>query len=651
MTDDLTQEHFKELVVTIINKMSTLVTDGINVDPGDTFTLATAEQPAGTDTGNVVIKGADKVSSSGQGGSVIISSGEAGSSGTAGEVQINSTGSCNTLVGNSSAEVLVTGSSVDFNGVLEVTQTSTNILTGRAIFTPTALPTPVTAGTLAMDSSNNTLNIFDGGSWRVLALEPGNHLAFNNGPPAFALPGTTLASFEVLVQNVNNVTQTGNTDETVLTIDSVEYKETAVAGVATFTTVVSPVTVGGYSVTTRATSNTIIPTSPTTLTVVNESASKLQISSLSQSTAVAGSVLTTFTVDILTPSDLLVTSDNSTLVTVDGVSLTLGGTTSATASSGVATFSLVTAPELVGTLTIRATSSPVLTSDDSDSTIAIEAAAANKLVFDTLTQITSAPSTTLDPFTVRITDEFGNTILTDNSTDVTVNGGALTLTGTLVATASSGVATFSSVVSPSSTGSLTLTATSSPVYTSGDSATSITILTPMPVYVLSSDSSPPPWEAFASSRSGSTNAAWKAFNNTLANINDLWECGANEYNNGTYVGPITTAGIDGELLVLTNNTTAYTVVQYTLHASNGDNPLRTPEDWTILATNDTSDPAEDATGWVAIASETGQINWSNLESRVYTVPTGNQAPYQRYAMVVERIQSSTRCHVASLRFQ
>ena len=126
---------------------------------------------------------------------------------------------------------------------------------------------------------------------------------------------------------------------------------------------------------------------------------------------------------------------------------------------------------------------------------------------------------------------------------------------------------------------------------------------------------------------------------------------ANEYNNGTYVGPITTAGIDGELLVLTNNTTAYTVVQYTLHASNGDNPLRTPEDWTILATNDTSDPAEDATGWVAIASETGQINWSNLESRVYTVPTGNQAPYQRYAMVVERIQSSTRCHVASLRFQ
>ena len=459
--------------------MATLLSDSIDVVQGGTFTLSTQTQTNNTDSGNIVIKGADKVASAGQGGNVVVVSGEPGSSGTAGEVKINSDVVCATRVGNTTASVDLTGSAITVNSILEVTQTDVTMLNGHAVFTPTALPLSDTVGTVAFSSDTNKLHIFDGSSWRTFGINTGNLLVFTNVPASVA-NSITLPAFEVLIQNSSYVTQTGSTDDIVVTLDGVDYTESAVAGVATFSTVVAPGTPGSYSL--RAgplAPGTITPTVPQNITVIDTIASKLRVGTLTQpgAEAEAGSVLTSFTVEILNTADVLVTSDNTTMVTVDGVSLTLGGTVTVQAVAGVATFSSVTAPEAAGTLTIRATSSPALNSDDSDTTISVVAAAASKLVFGTLTQTDAVTNTLLTPpFTVNVSDQYDNIVTSDSSTVITVSGD-LTITGTLVVQAVSGVSTFSSVTLPSTAGTLTLTATGGGL-TPGVSATSITISGP-----------------------------------------------------------------------------------------------------------------------------------------------------------------------------
>jgi hypothetical protein len=137
-------------------------------------------------------------------------------------------------------------------------------------------------------------------------------------------------------------------------------------------------------------------------------------------------------------------ADSSTVVTV-AIALgsgTLSGDLTATASSGVATFSNL---KIVGTgsHSLIFTADGLLSNTSAPRTIG--AGVATQLV------VTTPPSGAVNDvaFTgqpvIAVRDSGGNTVTTDSSTEVTVDkaSGSGTLSGTLTATAINGVATFS----------------------------------------------------------------------------------------------------------------------------------------------------------------------------------------------------------------
>ncbi len=153
-------------------------------------------------------------------------------------------------------------------------------------------------------------------------------------------------------------------------------------------------------------------------------------------------------------------SDNIALTASAGC--TLGGTDTATASNGIATFSAVT---------ITAGSSCTLTATDTTRTIAtatsspattLTASTASKVVFTTAPPTSAVAGTNLASFSVSVEDQYGNVETSGNgSSDViTLTASGCGLSGTDTATASSGVATFNAV-DFTKVGTCTLTATDS----------------------------------------------------------------------------------------------------------------------------------------------------------------------------------------------
>ncbi|MEX1258280.1 MAG: invasin domain 3-containing protein, partial [Gemmatimonadota bacterium] len=168
----------------------------------------------------------------------------------------------------------------------------------------------------------------------------------------------------------------------------------------------------------------------------------------------SGALLTTQpSVEILDGALNRVTTNNSVAVSVaiqSGAGATLGGTLQATASSGLATFSGATFAGLVGTnYVLRFTSVPALGFADSNNVMVTGPGTAASLRIVTQPAAgTSGALLTTQP-TVEILDGAMNRVTTNNSTVVSVAvlpapaGGSVG--GTLSATASSGLATFSGV--------------------------------------------------------------------------------------------------------------------------------------------------------------------------------------------------------------
>ena len=252
---------------------------------------------------------------------------------------------------------------------------------------------------------------------------------------------------------------------------------TASSGVATFSGVTLAGTVGTNYVL-RFTSSPVLTTNDSAIVTVTAGvASQLAITQEPVGGASGAALGTQPVVTIQDAQGNTVTTDSSTVVTVaigSGAGGTLGGTLTATASSGVATFSGVTLAGTVGTnYVLRFTSSPVLTTNDS-ANVTVTAGVASQLAI-TQEPVGGASGAALGTQpVVTIQDAQGNTVTTDSSTVVTVaigSGAGGTLGGTLTATASSGVATFSGVTLAGTVGTdYVLRFTSSPVLTADDSA-------------------------------------------------------------------------------------------------------------------------------------------------------------------------------------
>ncbi len=163
-------------------------------------------------------------------------------------------------------------------------------------------------------------------------------------------------------------------------------------------------------------------------------------------TTVAGQAISSVTVSVEDSGNSVVTSDNSaiTFLVNTGPGSTAGTVFFAvSATNGVATFSGLSLTQ-AGNYTLKATD-PGLTAGISSS-FAITPDVASQLAFTTQPVGTVAGST-LASVAVSVEDQFGNVVTTDSSNVViSLGSGSGSVGGTTTVAASSGVATFSTLV-------------------------------------------------------------------------------------------------------------------------------------------------------------------------------------------------------------
>jgi hypothetical protein len=300
--------------------------------------------------------------------------------------------------------------------------------------------------------ANLLVNVLDGGG--TTTPPAATHLSLS--APSSVTAGSTF-SLTVTALSASNTTATGY-------LDTVQFSSTGgLTGLPssyTFTAADDGVhTFTGLTLSTTGT-QTIAATDATTKSITGSTsilvnpvsvAAATHFSISAPSTSVAGSA---FSVTVIAQ-----TSSNSTATGYTG---TVHFTTSDTASGvvlpaaytftaadkGVHTFTNLVALDTAGAQLITATdkSSGSITGS---ATTKVTPAAANHLVFSQQPSAATAGSVIAPAVTVKILDQYGNLLNTDNTDTVTIslatNPAGGTLSGTLTATVSGGVATFSNL--------------------------------------------------------------------------------------------------------------------------------------------------------------------------------------------------------------
>ena len=216
----------------------------------------------------------------------------------------------------------------------------------------------------------------------------------------------------------------------------------ASSGLVTFTDLTDS-TSGSISF--SVTAGALKPATTSPVPVSPGTASKLLIQTQPAPTAIAGQPLANQPViELLDQFGNLVQSDDGKVVTAQLGSGTgpLEGTLTAKLSHGVATFTDL-AENKAGTISLKFTGDGI--SSLSSAPIVVSPASASKLVIDTqpASSATAGQAFAIDPV-VSLEDQYSNKITGDNGTAVTVSlaSGSGPLHGTLTATVTGGVATF-----------------------------------------------------------------------------------------------------------------------------------------------------------------------------------------------------------------
>ncbi len=310
--------------------------------------------------------------------------------------------------------------------------------------------TSVRSCTLTATDSTRTVTTATSSPATVVSPAAAKKVVFTVEPPATTTAGATLASFAVSVEDQYGnliTTGTGSIDTIALTssctltgTDSVA----AVGGVATFNAVT--ITKGTIcTLTATDSSRTLITATSNPATVVTPAAANKVVFTVEPpATTTAGAALASFAVSVEDQyGNLIATGTGSTDTIALTSSCTLGGTDSATATGGVATFNAVTITS-VGACTLTATdSSRTLTTANSSPATTVTPAAANKVVFTVEPPATATAGTALTSFAVSVEDQYGNVVTTGTgSTDTIALTSTCTLGGTDSVAAVGGVATF-----------------------------------------------------------------------------------------------------------------------------------------------------------------------------------------------------------------
>ena len=303
-------------------------------------------------------------------------------------------------------------------------------------------------------------------------------LAFTTQPPTTAVAGATLATFKVLIEDGTNAPATTDLTDSITISSSCTLGGTAVAtaiaGVATFSALAIH-TAGACTLTATDTSTTLTTATSTSVTVSPSTAAKLAFTTQPPTTANEGATLATFRVTVEDTFGNVLTTGTGAVDTITiSSTCTLGGTVTATAVAGVATFSALIIDDTGAcTLTGKDTSRNLTTATSTSVTVSL--GSATKLAFTTQPPTTANAGSSLAIFRVSVEDSFGNVITTGaGATDVVTITSSCPLGGTVTATAVAGVATFSALAIDSARAcTLTATDTSRSLTTAASTAVAV----------------------------------------------------------------------------------------------------------------------------------------------------------------------------------
>jgi hypothetical protein len=308
-------------------------------------------------------------------------------------------------------------------------------------------------GSYTLGASDGALTSATSTSFSI-TLGPATQLAFTTQPSSTTAAGVAFtqqpgASVEDAGGNVVAADST-----THITVALTSANGAVLSGTTTLTAAGGVASFSGLSVN-KTGSYTLTATSTPVLTsavsnsfaITPAAASQLVFTTQPSSTSTAGVAFAQQPgVSVEDAFGNAVTTDSTTSVslalTTPGGAI-LAGTTSQTASSGVATFSGLSVNK-TGSYTLTATSAPVLPSAVSNS-LTIQPGAATKLAFVQQPAAAQATVAIAPAVTVAVEDTFANVVTSDTRT-ITVslasNLTSGTLSGTLSQTASAGVASF-----------------------------------------------------------------------------------------------------------------------------------------------------------------------------------------------------------------
>ncbi len=381
----------------------------------------------------------------------------------------------------SQAGVVVTATINSGGGSLGGTTTATTNASGLATFTNLSITgtagdrTLLFAAAALVSVASNTITVSAG---------PATQLAITQQPVGGTSGGALGTQPVVAVRDAsgNTVTTDNSTQVTIAIFSGAggslggTLAKTVVNGVATFTNVTLSGTVGTNYVLQFTSSPALTAANSNNVTVTPGTATKLTITTQPVGAASGAALATQPVVAVQDAQGNTVTADNTTQVTVaifSGAGGTLGGTLTKTVVNGVATFTNVTLSGTVGTdYVLQFSSSPALTAANSNN-VTVTAGAANKLGITTQPAGGASGAALATQPVIAIQDAQGNTVTSDNSTQVTVaifSGAGGTLGGTLTVTAVNGIATLTNVTLTGTTGTnYVLRFTSSPVLTAVNS--------------------------------------------------------------------------------------------------------------------------------------------------------------------------------------
>jgi len=360
----------------------------------------------------------------------------------------------------------------------------TSVALGVASFAGCSISGPVGAYTLSATDTNDGLVV---ATSSTITLSPGTptKLAFIQNPTAAVAGAAISPAVTVAVEDAAGNVETGDHTTTVgLSITTNPgggtltggFALTVVAGVATFPGLSINKSGTGYILTASSTPTYTGATS-SAFNITPGTANRLAFIQGPTTTAAGAAMTPAVTVAVEDTNGNVETSDSATKVTLTiGTNPgggTLNGGSQVTVVAGVATFSGLSINKAGTGYTLTASSTPAYSAATS-STFNITPGAPTQLAFVQGPTNTAAGSSITPAVTVAVEDANGNVETSDSVTKVTLgfgtNPGGGTLTGGSAATVVAGIATFSGLsINKSGTG-YTLSASSTPVYTTPTSS-------------------------------------------------------------------------------------------------------------------------------------------------------------------------------------